>query len=81
MRFALVWRWLRLLTFRVVLEGQEAVILAGILLGRVRQLVLRREVPELQLPRQRVHLVGPKFLLVGFQVQILSSLGTACDNR
>ena len=81
MWFVLVWWWLHLLTFWVVLVGQEAVILVGILLDRVRQLVLRREVLELRPLRQRVRLVGPKFLLVGFRVQILNLLGTVRDSR
>ena len=64
-----------------MLVGQEAVILAGILLGQVRRLVLRRGVLELQLLRQRVRFVGPKFLLADFRVQILNSLGMVRDSQ
>ena len=56
------------------------VILAGLQSDRVRLLVLRQEALGLQLLHQRVRSGGPKFLLVGFQVQILSALATERDN-
>ena len=60
--------------------GQVGAILAKLQLDRVRLLMLRREVPGLQLPLQKVRSVGPKFLLVGFRVQSLSGLATERDN-
>ena len=55
-------------------------ILARLQSDRVRLLVLRREALGLQLLRQRVRFVGPKFLLVGFQAQIPSDLATERDS-
>ena len=60
--------------------GQVGAILAKLRLDRVRLLILRQEVPGLQLPLQKVRSVGPKFLLVGFRVQSLSGLATERDN-
>ena len=60
--------------------GQVGAILAKLRLDQVRLLILRREVPGLQLPLQKVRSVGPKFLLVGFRVQSLSDLATERDN-
>ena len=60
--------------------GQEGVILAELRLDQGLLLILRREVLELQLPLQKVCSVGPKFLLVGSQVQSLSGLVTEHDS-
>ena len=60
--------------------GQVGAILASLRSDQVRLLVLRQEVLELRLLRQRVRFVGPKFLLVGFRVQILSDLATERDS-
>ena len=56
-------------------------ILAEILLDQELLLTLRRGVLGLQLLRQRVRFVGPKFLLVGFRSQILIALATERDSR
>ena len=60
--------------------GRVGAILVRLRSVQVRLLVLRREVPGLQLLRQRVCFVGPTFLLVGFRVQSLSGLATERDN-
>ena len=56
------------------------VILASSRLDRVRLLVLRREALGLRLLRQRVRFVDPKFLWVGFRVQIPSDLAMERDS-
>ena len=43
--------------------------------------MLRQGVLELQLLRQRVRFVGPKFLLVDFRFQILNALAMVRDSR
>ena len=55
-------------------------ILVELRLDQVRLLILRREVPELQLLLRKVRSVGPKFLLVDFRVQSLSGLVSEHDN-
>ena len=50
------------------------VILVSLQLDQVLLLVLRQEVQGLQLLRQRVRSVGPKFLWVGFPARIPSDL-------
>ena len=60
--------------------GQVGAILAGSRSDQVRLRVLRQEVPVLQLLRQRVRSVGPKFLLDDFRVQNLSGLVTERGN-
>ena len=60
--------------------GRVVAILAGILLVRVRWLVLHQEVLELRLLRQRVRFADPKFLLFDFRVLILIDSVMEHDN-
>ena len=56
-------------------------VLAMLQSDRARLLILRQEVPGLQLLRQKFRSVGPKVLRVGFWVQSLSELVTVRDSQ